>query len=397
MIYIDGTNDILGELLTSLLNARGIESTRYVSQTTELDRKKPNCYVSISQCTSQNGSNAELVEFLKRLGFKRAVLVKLGSGAFSLCSHLNGSVIEINLPIGFDSDDHVTNYFLHYAIEYIADGIVNLPCSEGPSSNILNMIKKLSTKDVTILVGGPTGTGKEVISQLIHQYSHRYDKPFIAVNCAAIPEHMLESTLFGHEKGSFTGALHQNVGLFRAASGGTILLDEISEMPFALQAKLLRVLQEKSVMPIGSSKEVPIDTRIIATTNRNMRDEVQNFRFREDLFYRLNVFPITTQSLSARKKDIVPIAAHMIAKLDKGSHQVTSIDDGALLGLLEYDWPGNVRELGNVLQRAHIICENNTIKSSDIILDVSVSAGPFNTADALAAKFNPVFSNEVKV
>ena len=147
------------------------------------------------------------------------------------------------------------------------------------------------------MINGPTGTGKEVVARLLHAKSYRSQDPFIAVNCAAIPENMLESMLFGHEKGAFTGAMQANSGLFRAAHSGTILLDEISEMPMALQSKLLRVLQEKTVTPVGSSKEIPIDVRVLATTNRDMVEEINKTKFREDLFYRLNVFPISTSSL----------------------------------------------------------------------------------------------------
>ncbi len=164
------------------------------------------------------------------------------------------------------------------------------------------------------MINGASGTGKEVISNLIHSFSSRQEKPFIALNCAAIPEQMLESILFGHEKGAFTGAINSNLGLLRAADCGTILLDEISEMPLNLQSKLLRVIQEKRVMPIGSSSEVKVDVRIVATTNRNMFDEVKSGNFREDLFYRLNVFPINNLNLSERIEDLISIVAHMLCK-----------------------------------------------------------------------------------
>ena len=275
---------------------------------------------------------------------------------------------------------------MHYVIELAVGEYRNLPCADAASSNLVDLLRKIAARDVTVLVNGPTGTGKEVISQLTHEFSSRSGGPFIAVNCAAIPEQMLESTLFGHEKGAFTGAVQQNAGLFRAAGGGTILLDEISEMPLSLQAKLLRVLQEKRVMAVGGSTETPVDVRIIATTNRNMREEVKASRFREDLFYRLNVFPINTLALRDRIKDIIPIAANRVFKLDQQSNTHTLLTGEAIHTLLQYDWPGNVRELGNVIHRAHILSSGNQITTADLIFDGYVAEGSMNTADALAAK-----------
>ena len=176
------------------------------------------------------------------------------------------------------------------------------------SLELMALSRRVSQTDVTVFVNGPTGTGKEVLARFIHNQSGRHDAPFVAVNCAAIPENMLEAILFGHEKGAFTGASTANKGIFRAADGGTLLLDEISEMPLGLQAKLLRVLQEKKVTPLGSQRELDVDVRVIATTNRNMIAEVREGRFREDLFYRLNVFPLTTRHLMSAKMILLPSA-----------------------------------------------------------------------------------------
>ena len=195
------------------------------------------------------------------------------------------------------------------------------------------------------------------MSNLIHHFSNRADKAFVAVNCAAIPDQMLEFMLFGHEKGAFTGAVQPNEGLLRAANEGTVLLDEISEMPLALQAKLLRVIQEKKVMPIGSSKEVSVDVRIVATTNRDMAEEVREGKFREDLYYRLNVFPINTLRLIDRNSDIPAIVANILYSMDKDKEEKVKISAQVFEKLMEYNWPGNVRELYNVVQRATILCE----------------------------------------
>ena len=257
------------------------------------------------------------------------------------------------------------------------------------------MIKKIAPTDATVLVNGPTGTGKEVVSNLIHHFSNRRDKAFVAVNCAAIPDQMLESMLFGHEKGAFTGAVQPNKGLLRAADTGTVLLDEISEMPIGLQAKLLRVIQEKKVMPIGSSEEIEVNVRIIATTNRNMLEEVKSGRFREDLYYRLNVFPLNTLNLSKRSSDIPTIVANMMYKLDSGNEVKIKFSESAFERLKKYHWPGNVRELHNVIQRATILCSNGEILASDLIFDSSEDDPGVNTADALAAKFQNSIPDEV--
>ena len=201
--------------------------------------------------------------------------------------------------------------------------------------------------------------------------------------------------LFGHEKGSFTGAVQPNKGLLRAADEGTVLLDEISEMPITLQAKLLRVIQEKKVMPIGSSTEVSVDVRIVATTNRDMAEEVKAGRFREDLYYRLNVFPLNTLRLSDRKFDVPVIVSNMLFNLDKDSADRVKISGQAFEKLMEYSWPGNVRELYNVIQRAKILCTDNLICVSDLIFDDCEKNKSTNTAEALAAKFRTTDSNEM--
>jgi two-component system response regulator FlrC len=282
-------------------------------------------------------------------------------------------------------------------IELIASEKANLPCADPQTASLVKLFQKISDRDVTVLVNGPTGTGKEVVSNLLHSFSNRNEGPFIAINCAAIPEQMLESTLFGHEKGAFTGALQQNIGLFRAASGGTILLDEISEMPLALQTKLLRVIQEKRVMAVGGSSEVDIDARIIATTNRHMPEEVKAGRFREDLFYRLNVFPVKTLALAHRAEDTIPIAAHMLSKLDKQCNTNTHITSDAIDALKSYEWPGNARELGNVIHRAHILASKGKITAADLIFDLSDGVGSLNTADVLASMLHSDQENEVQL
>jgi two-component system response regulator FlrC len=237
------------------------------------------------------------------------------------------------------------------------------------SRQLMALAHRVAATDVTVFINGPTGTGKEVISKFLHNQSSRKDKPFVAVNCAAIPENMLEAILFGHEKGAFTGASTANKGIFRAADGGTLLLDEISEMPLSLQAKLLRALQERKVTPLGSQREIEVDVRVIATTNREMLAEIRNGKFREDLFYRLNVFPLTTQNLAQRIDDIIPISSILLARHCPVLEDLPSIDKEATDILLAYGWPGNVRELENVLQRAIVLSSGGKIMAGDIMVD----------------------------
>ncbi|MBN8808014.1 MAG: sigma 54-interacting transcriptional regulator [Sphingomonas sp.] len=244
------------------------------------------------------------------------------------------------------------------------------------------LAERVAGADITVLVNGPTGTGKEVLARTIHRASPRADKPFIAINCAALPETMLEAMLFGHQKGSFTGASGSGEGFFRAAEGGTLLLDEIAEMPLSLQAKLLRVLQEREVIPIGATQAVPVDVRIVACANRDLAEEVAAGRFRADLYYRLSVFPLTTRPLAERPLDVPALAAAMILRHAGTRATVPWPDASAIDVLMAHDWPGNVRELENVIQRAMLFAAGDTISASHIVFD----RRPAPQADAVPAR-----------
>lgn len=232
------------------------------------------------------------------------------------------------------------------------------PIAADPESlSVLALAERLAASEIPVLIAGPTGTGKEVLSRFIHQHSPRRDGPFVAVNCAAMPEAMLEALLFGHQKGAFTGATQASEGFFRAADGGTLLLDEIAEMPLALQAKLLRALQEGEVVPIGATRPVKVDVRIIAAANRDLPGEVAAGRFREDLYYRLNVFPLSLRPLRERAEDIAPLAFAMILRHAPASRALPWLGEGALAKLKLHAWPGNVRELENVIRRALLLTD----------------------------------------
>ncbi|OYW47582.1 MAG: sigma-54-dependent Fis family transcriptional regulator [Novosphingobium sp. 28-62-57] len=227
------------------------------------------------------------------------------------------------------------------------------PIAADPESlSVLALAERIAATDIPVLINGPTGTGKEVLSRFIHERSARAGKPFIAINCAAMPEAMLEALLFGHQKGAFTGANAASEGFFRAADGGTLLLDEIAEMPLPLQAKLLRALQESEVVPLGATQPIKVDVRVIACANRDLPLEVEEGRFRADLFYRLNVFPLALRPLNERPADIAPLAFAMVLR---HAAQSPWISDEALAMLKGHSWPGNVRELENVVRRALVL------------------------------------------
>ncbi|MCX8761438.1 sigma-54 dependent transcriptional regulator [Vibrio parahaemolyticus] len=238
------------------------------------------------------------------------------------------------------------------------------------SLRLLALADKVARTDANVMILGPSGSGKEVMSRYIHKASNRKDGPFVAINCAAIPDNMLEATLFGYEKGAFTGAVQACPGKFEQAQGGTILLDEISEMDLNLQAKLLRVLQEREVERLGSRKSIKLDVRVLATSNRDLKQYVSEGNFREDLYYRLNVFPIAWPALNERKGDIAPLAKHLAERhCSKMGMPVPQFSPVAVEKLLQYPWPGNVRELDNVVQRALILSENGDIGAEHILLE----------------------------
>ena len=394
MITIDETNKDFASDIALILQSRGVDGAIYCDKPTEPGGRLEKTFVSSVSANFDLKTNKEFIPFLKTNGFKKAILFQWQSDNFSVEQILNGAISIFKAPIVETDSSCIKYFYLHYFVEHIVKSIPNLPCRDDRSVKLTSLIKKIATTDATVLVNGPTGTGKELVSNLIHHFSDRKENAFIAVNCAAIPDQMLESMLFGHEKGAFTGAVQPNKGLIRAADRGTVLLDEISEMPIALQAKLLRVIQEKKVMPIGSNQEIDVDVRIVATTNRNMLEEVKKGAFREDLYYRLNVFPINTMHLSERVNDIPTIVANMLYNMDLDNQEKTEICLEAMQQLKDYAWPGNVRELHNVIQRAKILCSDNKIRTSDLIFDNIENEQATNTADALAAKFRNTVSDE---
>ena len=274
-----------------------------------------------------------------------------------------------------------------HALGRVANAEQDGPVAVEPVSvQLLALAARVAQSDSTVLITGESGTGKEVLAQYIHQQSPRSDKPFIAINCAAIPDNMLEATLFGHEKGAFTGAIASAPGKFELAEGGTILLDEISEMPLGLQAKLLRVLQEREVERVGARKPISLDIRVLATSNRDLASEVAAGRFREDLFYRLSVFPLAWRPLRERPADIVPLAERLLAKyVKKMNHAPIRLSASAQQTLQQHQWPGNVRELDNAIQRAVILQQGGLIQPDDLCLNAVIGLGPVPVAQVTPA------------
>jgi DNA-binding NtrC family response regulator len=232
---------------------------------------------------------------------------------------------------------------------------------------VIAQVSAVCESRTSVLLTGESGTGKEVVARAIHFNSPRKDRHFVAVNCAAIPEGLLESELFGHVKGAFTGAVATRIGRFEAADGGTLLLDEVGDMPIAVQAKILRVLQERSLEPVGSTQNKTVDVRVIAATHKDLRQAVVEGRFREDLYYRLNVYPIELPPLRERKEDIPVLAAHFLVQLSENvSKKIGGFSPGALEAMTRYRWPGNIRELQNCIERAVIVARGNVIDVGDL-------------------------------
>ena len=321
------------------------------------------------------GGSQKLVTIARQAKLSKVIIISedVSVNGFEVKSELGGALRRVSIS------DFTDQYSLELIFNMCCPDI-SFSAGDMKTYELLSLAKRVANTDVTVFINGPTGSGKEVLANYLHENSNRKGNPFVAVNCAAIPENMLEAILFGHEKGAFTGASNANKGIFRAADKGTLLLDEISEMPLSLQAKLLRVLQERKVTPVGGQRDIDVDVRVLATSNRDMASEVNQSRFREDLYYRLNVFPLQTKNLSARKDDILPISIKILNKHFQENNTTPYMTSGARELLLGHDWPGNVRELENTLQRALVLCQNNIIDENSIMIDKSLSSISSNSS-----------------
>jgi two-component system response regulator FlrC len=291
-----------------------------------------------------------------------------------------------------------------YATPPAAEGVI---AEDARTRDVLLMAARVAKSDATVLLTGESGVGKEVFARYIHDQSGRARGPFVAINCAAIPDNLLEATLFGYEKGAFTGAQNAQAGKFEQANGGTLLLDEISEMPLPLQAKLLRVLQEREVERVGGKKPIPLDIRIVATSNRSMAEEVSKGNFREDLYYRINVFPLAIPALRERPGDLLPLAQHFLKQYTQKSGQRLKLAASATAKIAAHPWPGNVRELENAVHRATILAQGDEIHAEHLVglaangsvavADVlSVPAAPTAPVSALSEPTSIASSTNIK-
>lgn len=367
-IFLDQTDFAGAHALADLIRKRGVVVELGDGWPTEPVEKAPILVLSAA-AEARHGGTQKMLERARGLRPLRLVVIDEAADGFSIRSELEGKVQRLALS----ADQARGAYAQAVLAELLCSGLSSMIAADPASMQLMAVARRVAQADVTVLVNGPTGTGKEVMARFIHAHSPRADKPFVAINCAAIPENMLEAMMFGHEKGAFTGASVANKGLFRAADGGTLLLDEISEMPLGLQSKLLRVLQERCVTPLGVQKEVAVDVRVIATTNRDMPAEVRLNNFREDLYYRLNVFPLETLPLRERPEDILPLAVGLLRRHSEGTAMIPWMTPEAVDVLERHDWPGNVRELENVIQRALVLHVNGCITPADIILDTGRS------------------------
>jgi two-component system response regulator FlrC len=331
-----------------------------------LERERPGLVLSDVQMPGMDGHELLRVIKAKAPGLPVVLMTAYGQIERAVEAMRDGAADYLPKPFETDRLAAVVARYLRSEEECVHCGLV---AEDKASLALLEMVRKVAPTEVSVLLTGESGVGKEVYARYLHQNSPRAGGPFVAVNCAAIPENLVEATLFGHEKGAFTGAVGSQAGKFEQAQGGTLLLDEVSEIPLHIQTKLLRVLQEKMVERVGGKSLIPLDVRVVAASNRNLADWVKEGRFREDLYYRLNVFPIEIPPLRTRKADVVPLAKHFLnLYADSIGRAGFALSAAAAAELTGYDWPGNIRELGNVVQRAMILAPGTSIEPMHLML-----------------------------
>ncbi|MFZ2322740.1 MAG: sigma-54 dependent transcriptional regulator [Ignavibacteriaceae bacterium] len=380
-ILVVDDEEIIRDSLSYVLEKEGYEVAKAENGKVAYDKMVENHFdLVITDIEMPVMKGTELLEKIKTLSSQTSVIIitAFGSLETAITALRNGASDYILKPVEFDEllfkakklfevrDLLLENRVLREEIhrKYDFENIIGKSAS---IKKVYEMIEAVAETDTTILISGNSGTGKELVARALHYKSHRKNKPFVAVNCGAISENLIESELFGHKKGAFTGAISDKDGYMKAANGGTLFLDEISEMPPQLQVKLLRSIQEKEYTPVGTTVSLSVNTRFIATTNRNLEEEVKAGRFREDLYYRINVVEIHIPSLKEREEDIPLLADHFLNKYRKELNKnIRGIDNEAMRAFLTHEWKGEVRELENIIERAVIFCKGDLISLPDL-------------------------------
>lgn len=385
VLIVEDDRDLL-EALCATLELAGYTALAAADGSTALAMlKKQQIGLVVSDVQMKHMDGLTLLREIKALNPAIPVLLMTAYGEIdkAVAAMRAGACDYLTKPFEPASlSSHVARYLLP-TVEQDADGVV---AHDPRTSALLSLALRVAKSAATIMLTGESGSGKEVVARFIHRHSPRAGQPFVAINCAAIPENLLEATLFGYEKGAFTGAAQSQPGKFEQAQGGTLLLDEVSEMPLGLQVKLLRVLQEREVERVGGRKVIPLDIRLLATSNRDMQAMVASGGFREDLYYRLNVFPLLVPPLRERPLDIIPLAQRMLdSNASKTGQGVLKLAPAAVARLMQYPWPGNVRELENVIQRAMILAAGEMIEAEDLNLPQAEAGSDVTEKPASAA------------
>ncbi|RPI74346.1 MAG: sigma-54-dependent Fis family transcriptional regulator [Ignavibacteriales bacterium] len=380
-ILVVDDEDIIRESLSFILKKEGFIVEEAANGKEAYDKIKADSFdVVISDLEMPVMKGTELLEEIKRLDIKTSVIIVTAFGSLdtAIKALRNGASDYILKPVEFDEliikirrlfdtkNILLENRILRSEIQRNFD-FENIIGKSTAMKNVYQMVKTVAETESTVLITGKSGTGKELVARALHFHSKRKNKPFIAVNCGAITENLIESELFGHKKGAFTGAVSDKEGYVKAAEGGTLFLDEISELPLNLQVKLLRVLQEKEYTPVGTTVALPVNVRFLASTNRDLKEDVKQEKFREDLYYRLNVIEINLPSLQERVEDIPLLADHFLNKYRiEMNKNIKGIENHAVRALMSHKWKGEVRELENVIERAVIFCSGDFIILKDL-------------------------------
>ncbi|MEO6771887.1 MAG: sigma-54 dependent transcriptional regulator [Kofleriaceae bacterium] len=379
VLVVDDDDDA-AQLMSEGLRKRGISARAVASGAAALEYLRDNpCDVVVTDIDMAGMTGIELCDQLKLANRDVLAIVVTGSSELptAVAAIRAGAFDFVTKPLKVDAlSIAVARALEHLGLRRELQRLREHAAEPGPSGiagtsaairQTIDMIDRVAESDVTVLITGESGTGKELVARALHDQSSRRAQPFVAINCAAMPAPLLESELFGHVRGAFTDAKEARHGLFVQAKGGTVFLDEIGEMPAEMQVKLLRVLQERTVRPVGGDTELPVKARVITATNRNLEHEVEDKRFREDLYYRINVVPIPVPPLRERQDDILMLAQLFLTRIAKRMNkQVRGISEAAARRLLDYDWPGNVRELENCMERAVAICRLDEITIEDL-------------------------------